>query len=695
MRANTQATSDLKNATEDYETVLREISKAKFDNVAEQFENVIGHIDNALDDLSNSISDIENRGLLADATLYEAQIDVHNKILAKLESEHTKLKNQLQNIKEQTTEWYEALEAIQDVENSIAETNASIKEMRDAITEIASTLNDNIVDSFHTINDESDLLLTLLGNNLTDSDIGGFTDEGIAALALYSNQLNVAKTTAEKLLSEINSVQNALENGTYGDFIDANGMNMQFASAYEAEAYIEELYAKYRDEINSTYTYESNIIDLMKEKYAAEIDYIKELIDQKKELLDAEKDLYEYSKNIKEQTDNIDSLRKQIAALSGDTSLETSARIQKLQSQLKDAQEELSDTEYERYISDQQDMLDNLYAEYEELVTSLEKDTDALLQEGLQLITQNSAGIQETIRSVASDNNYQMTSIMDSNISTISQGFSVVENLLNEIVSHMKGEYEGISGNTSTGTTTDTSSVLSHNIDFSVLRDSISSRTDRQIVDVLSNGNPINDNSELTKAIESVYGSGISRHQMAELSSLLGLNYTLSDFMGNSAAQAKEDLLNALIEKGYIKKSSNTIQGFSNGGVVSLKDAVKLNDDTVLVSANPGERMLTEQQNEYWEKWTNTIPDLVNLADFVKPITSIPDVIPTQNRNVGTNITYGGNNEIHFDFPNVMNYNDFCREAQKDPRFEQMIQCMAGSGLSSDISKFKKRSIRF
>ena len=312
-----------------------------------------------------------------------------------------------------------------------------------------------------------------LGDNLSDSDIGGLTQNGLAVLSLYVTQLDVTKGSVESLHNTINSMQDAADKEILS-FVDANGVQRDYASVRELKEDIKDLYSTYQDEIKNTYDYESKIVDLMKQKYQAELDYLKDLIDKKKESLNAEKELYEYSKNIKKQTDNISSLRKQIAALSGDTSLETTARIQKLQSQLKDAEDDLKDTEYDRYISDQQDMLDNLYEEYSKLLTDLEKNRDKLLQEGLDLFAKTGSDVQETIREVADEYGYEVTTEMSGIISSIEnmgslstyfEADGIVTKSLDNIAINIKDAYTAI---TAEMAKLDTSTSIGHTGDYDV-----------------------------------------------------------------------------------------------------------------------------------------------------------------------------------------------------------------------------------
>ena len=214
---------------------------------------------------------------------------MENEILAKLGEEEAGLRERLADIKMYSSEWYEVQDAIQNVQDAQADSLASVKEYKDAVTEIANTIQDDIVSAFHDINNEAGLLITLLGDNLSDSDPGTLTQDGLAALSLYVSQMEVSKKSAASLHDTIQSMQEAADKGILS-FVDANGIQRDYASVYELKEDIGDLYSSYRDEIKRTYDYESGIVDLMKQKYQAESDYLKDLIDKKKESLNLEKD---------------------------------------------------------------------------------------------------------------------------------------------------------------------------------------------------------------------------------------------------------------------------------------------------------------------------------------------------------------------------------------------------------------------
>lgn len=268
---------------------IGEYYKTMFDDIRTEYEQQISLVRNDMADLDNEIKKTESSGRRVDASFYQHKISMGNEILAKLKEEESGLRERLADVKMYSSEWYEVQDAIQNVQDAQADSLASVKEYKDAVTEIANTIQDDIVSAFHDINNEAGLLITLLGDNLSDSDPGTLTQDGLAALSLYVSQMEVSKKSAASLHDTIQSMQEAADKGILS-FLDANGIQRDYASVYELKEDIGDLYSSYRDEIKSTYDYESGIVDLMKQKYQAESDYLKDLTEKKKESLNLEKD---------------------------------------------------------------------------------------------------------------------------------------------------------------------------------------------------------------------------------------------------------------------------------------------------------------------------------------------------------------------------------------------------------------------
>ena len=646
-------------------------------------------------------------------------------------------------------EWYECQDALQSVQNESAGLTAEIKECQDAINGIADTIQEDILKGFHDITDEADLLITLLGDNLTDSKEGIITDDGLAALSLYVTQLNVCKTATGALRKSVDAMQNAIDSGQLS-FIDANGVKREYASVDEMKEKLQDMYSTYRDEVKHTFDYESKIVNLMKEKHQAEADWLKDLIDKKKESLSAEKDLHDYAKTLKQQTDNIDSLRKQIAALKGDSSKESESRAQKLQAQLKEAEEGLKDTEYDRYVSDQQNMLDNMYNEYSALLTDLEKDTDRLLREGLDLFAQTGSEVQDTIRDVADQYNYRISSNTSDIIDAIERMIPMetylgengyVTRTLNGIIMEIRNGYDKISSSLNNGdpsnrtgkedeyynpkeTVTPPSTELPNVTTIAPEKNGSNNGGNTAISQIASKdptlGNlsnaagaigatlekellkllvekllesgtgkySVKNSSDLNQYIYGKYKKALTTAEMAKLSKLLGLDYTEKQLTSDKKRSSyKTEILRAL--HGI---------GLSKGGVVTngkdLEDYGLRNasggPDKLPVILTPGERVLTPVQNTMWEKWTASMPKLMDIAPKLDDIAKMPE--PKTN-NIATNVKVDYGN-VNINLPNVKNYQDIMRCAQKDPDFSKLIGHIMNTHLSG-AGSFGKYNVRF
>ena len=268
---------------------IAEAYKKMFDNVQTEYENKISLISNNISDLDNEIKKVQASGMLVDASYYNHKIAMENQALEKLKEEESSLAEQLGNVKMFSPAWHECQDAIQSVQNAQADSLVKVKEYKDAVSEIADTIQNDIVNAFHDVTDEAELLITLLGDDLSDSGTGMLTEDGLAVLSLYVSQMNICKEAAESFHKEIRSMQDALDSGTLS-FTDANGIQREYASVSELKKAVKEFYSSYRDEIKHAYDYESKIADMMIKKYQSELDYLKELITQKQKALDAEKD---------------------------------------------------------------------------------------------------------------------------------------------------------------------------------------------------------------------------------------------------------------------------------------------------------------------------------------------------------------------------------------------------------------------
>ena len=365
------------------------LKQEQIDNLKTDYENRIGLVNNDKQDISNSLSETEAKGNIVQAGFYSSLNTYEKKVLDNLMDELGKLQAEQNTFDMYSPQWYDLQSDIQSVENSINEANISIIENNKKIGELRQTMYEDIAARNSDVSSEAQFLASLLGDSLTDDKTGNLTKEGLGVLGTYGIELKANTNTAGNFKQEREEIEKAVAAFKSGD---AHALDM-YGSLTAAEKTLNEVIKKQQEAISAEYESKKNIYDLMVKRYEAQLAYLKSIIDAKKQVLDMEKDLYDYEKNINSQTKNIAMLEKQMASLKGDDSEEGRARRAKLQVSLDEANQNLQDTEYERYISDQQNMLDNMYTQYEDLLTALEKDFETVVKDGINLINTTAGGI--------------------------------------------------------------------------------------------------------------------------------------------------------------------------------------------------------------------------------------------------------------------------------------------------------------
>lgn len=623
LKANAQAVYDLQTAQEDYTSWLVEAAKLKFDNIADDYEKKIQMIDYQMTDLDNKISEIETRGKKVNKAYYESQKSINIQTIDQLKKERAELEQSLKSIKQGTDEWYDAYDKLKQIDSDISSKIKDNYENVNKINQLYFDMFSDTSDFIGRIITEQDFLRGLFAHEKTvDTETGSFTDAGLAKLGSLSAGYYAANDNAERDKSVLKELLETREKGLQSDGSYKFG-NWEFNSFEDLQAQIDEFYTKEQNAIKERYSLETEIYDLMKERYQAELDYLKELIDDKKDALNAEKDLHDYQKTIQEKTNDISTLRKQISAYSGDTSEEGMAKLQKLQKELADKEEDLKETEYDRYISDQQDMLDKLYEEYEELMTKKLDDFMTLVKEGLDTSNDNMAVIADFLNKTADDNDY-ITEIKD---------------LFNGILGNIKDNVTDIIGNAAkditdrSGTVPETSSntsTNSENTQSSIMPSARPSIAGVSTTPDSSAGNTIELNNASYRDIAAKYiknhankaknakdkydavnkkiyenksgsysgtGKVLSENELKTLAGKLGVTYDNNKKSGNL----------------YKKLQSIKFPGFKKGGIVSVDDIEKQvheNGDTSLVSVQNGEGILTPEQVEPIQKLVDSVPDI-------------------------------------------------------------------------------------
>lgn len=388
-----KATADLYKETAKQDKA--DLAKEKFDNISSDYDNKISSNEQKKTALNNKISLAQEQGKQVSAAYYKSLISSEKGEKNKLIKERKDLQKSLNDavikgsIKKGSDEWYEMVSAINEVTNAIDESTQSIVEYQNALRQLKWDAFDKSMETVKRINSENDYYIDLMSHkDMTDKDTGNFTKYGTATIGLHKTNYDNYLAQADEFQREYNKIMRQIEKGELS-LSDENVVQR-----------LRDLQNAHRDAKKSAEDELQSIQDLVKQGYEAQTDALSELIDKYKKLKDSELEAYKYQKEIAEKTKTIASLQKQLTAYNGNDSEESRAQIQKLKVQLEEAKSDLKDTQYEKFISDTEDMLDDLMNDYQEFINEKLNDTNNILDEIKTLL---GSDIIETIKGLDSN----------------------------------------------------------------------------------------------------------------------------------------------------------------------------------------------------------------------------------------------------------------------------------------------------
>ncbi len=360
------------------ETSKREkadLALQKFNNIAAEYDYAASQNEQKKTELNNKISIAEAQGRKVSIAYYNGLISAESGEQKKLIDKRNALQKSLDDavtsgeIEKGSKEWYEMVEAVNEVKNAIDESVQSVVELNKTIRQIRWDTFDDSLETIKRINGESEFYISLMDKNkkLIDEETGNFTEFGNAALGLrmvdYKNYL----AQADAYTREYDNLMKQIESGE--ESLDDEKVVQRLRELQDAQ----------RDAKLSAEDTLTVIKDLMKQGYDAQLESLSKLIQKYKDLKQSEKDAYEYQRTITEKTKSIAALQKQLAAYGTNDTEEARAKIQQIKVDLEAARQDLKETEYEKYLSDTNDMLDELYNNYENFMDGKLNNVEELL----------------------------------------------------------------------------------------------------------------------------------------------------------------------------------------------------------------------------------------------------------------------------------------------------------------------------
>lgn len=416
---------ELQDKIQELNISLSELAQKKFDNIVTQFEDMEKVFTDTNDILDKLVDYAETKGRIISKSYYEAMLqneNENNKLLVQQRDQMVSELNELVNtgkVTEYSEAWYDLKQQIDEVNGSIVESNKSIQEFYNNIRQADWDLFDLVQDKITGIADEIEFVQSLLEDrdNLTDGHLNrGLTNEGLAQLGNYASKYNIYMSQAEKYASEIKKIEaDIAKDPANKDLIDRK----------------EELIKAQRDVILSANDEKKSMIDLARDGYDAVLEVLQDLIDKKKEALSSTKDLYEYQKDIASKTKDLATLEKEASVYENDNSEEALKKVQQIKVDIESKKQELSDAEYDKYIEDQEKMLDDLYQEYSDKIDEKFEQTEILIQELIGVVNENQSSISDTITTVTFDVGY-----------TISDQMKTIWNDAGTVISGFTGKFD-------------------------------------------------------------------------------------------------------------------------------------------------------------------------------------------------------------------------------------------------------------
>ena len=394
---------DAYDAISDLEAELVNLTKSQFDNVISAFEDELSVIEHKTSMIEGELDQIEAKGYLASTKYYEKLKILEEANIRKLSEEYDKLQSELTkamangDISAGSEMWYDMQASILDVKEALQEANTQLIEYQNNLRELEWEVFDKTQEMISQVQGESDWLIDLMSNEKMYDDNGNWTEYADATAGLHAVNYNAYMAQADDYAKEIEEINKDLAKDPY------NTLLLERRN---------ELLEAQRDMISSAEDEKQAIKDLVSEGYNTMLEALQEMIDKRKEALQAEKDLYDYEKTISEKTKNISSLEKQLQSYEGDTSEETQAKIQQIKVDLEAAKEDLEQTEYDKWLSDQEQMLDTLADDTEQWINERIDDIDAVIREVIASTNTNSESINNTLEEVTGEVGITLTDEM-------------------------------------------------------------------------------------------------------------------------------------------------------------------------------------------------------------------------------------------------------------------------------------------
>lgn len=408
IRETEYAILENKKALEEYNKELKQLYVDAFNNVKDAFGNKNDIYEDQQSYIEGYMDYLEALGVDVPTEMYDKLIAVEEEKKEANLQQLDALRNKLSDMEANgytadDEEWVQAQADIRACEKAILDSDIATAKWNKTIQEMNTEKFEEFIKRIeHTISELENVYDLLSKKDVADEQ-GNWTEEGITALGLMYQKLQIAQRESKEYADEIEKLNRQYESGEISeqDYTD------RLIELKDAQW---DSIKSYEDAKDAIVDLNEARVDMIEDGIQKEIEAFEELIQLKKDELSAEKDLYDFRKNIQSQTKDIATLERKIAAMSGSTDAATIAERSKLETQLREAKESLNDTYYDHAMDSQSSAYNNELDSYtkskEDYVEQLRealKDVEKIVADSMAQVLINADTVLNGLNNVSSE----------------------------------------------------------------------------------------------------------------------------------------------------------------------------------------------------------------------------------------------------------------------------------------------------
>lgn len=258
--------------------------------------------------------------------------------------------NALQKLRAEKAEYYDIhfssmnneeaqkyLDSIAQIDEQILKIGSDIENLKNEIMELRWKPFDDAQDKLSNVITEYQTMQKLLGDAESFyNDDGSFTTNGLTNILLTQESIDATKQKIANYREGLNKLEEQYKNGCYS-LDEYNEKSKQLLDGIQQES-------------TALSELKQNMLDMYETQIKKENDLLQENIDKRKDALSAKEKYYDYDKTLKKKSKDINTLKSQIAALEGTSNAAAKARLEKLRTELADAEDDMADTMHQHEV---------------------------------------------------------------------------------------------------------------------------------------------------------------------------------------------------------------------------------------------------------------------------------------------------------------------------------------------------------